>query len=107
MALTCTCTAVVQWHKHGFSGNCHLRRGFALQTLMKVWPDRPAFNILVTGAVFGALHTHYPVWGQVACAVRGLALGTVYLWLDRNLLVPITAHALANLVAILSRLNAA
>jgi membrane protease YdiL (CAAX protease family) len=85
---------------------CHLRRGFALQTLVKVWPDRPIVNALVTGAVFGALHTDYPVWGQVACAVSGVFLGFSYLWSDRNLLVPITAHSLLNLVAIITRLNA-
>jgi membrane protease YdiL (CAAX protease family) len=84
-----------------------MRRGFALQTLMMVWPDSPRLNLLVTGAVFGALHTHYPVWGRVACAVRGVVYGFSYLRSGRNLLVPITAHALANLCAATARLYAA
>jgi hypothetical protein len=73
---------------------------------MKVWPDRPVINTLVTAAVFGALHTDHPVYAQLGCAGAGVALGFSYLWSGRNLLVPITGHALRNLVAILSRLNA-
>src|SRR5436305_1745389 len=71
-------------------------RGFLYNALRRRWPR--AVALVVQAAVFGLLHT-FGFTHAVFAGVLGLLLGLIYDW-RRNLLTPVTVHALQNLAAV-------
>jgi membrane protease YdiL (CAAX protease family) len=71
-------------------------RGFILQTLVNFAPHLAPLHLLASSLQFAIAH-YASATSMLTFTVTGLLLGTSYLQSGRNLLVPITAHALVNL----------
>jgi membrane protease YdiL (CAAX protease family) len=57
--------------------------------------------LVLTSVWFGAAHMQYTLASKAAVAANGLCWGYHYLATGRNILVPICAHVVANLIAAL------
>lgn len=74
-------------------------RGYALPFLEQRWGTLAA--VLVTALAFGPLHWGNGVAGMLNAVVYGVLLAGIFLW-RRNLVAGTTAHALYNLLALLT-----
>ncbi len=55
--------------------------------------------VVLTGVVFGLLHSPQGLWGMVAIGAGGMALGWMFLG-AQSLLLPMVAHYIANIIQI-------
>jgi len=77
-------------------------RGFLMKRLAQVFGDgRAAWiaSLVLASALFGWGHTEQGVSGWIQEGLSGLALGILFLGTKRNLVVPIVAHGVSNMLA--------
>jgi membrane protease YdiL (CAAX protease family) len=70
-----------------------------LQKLLAGWLDSTVGAIALTSVVFGAAHLITPLYGILAAAVS-VYLGWLFVQYERNLVVPIVAHAMYDFLAL-------
>lgn len=75
-------------------------RGFALRSLLKFAPHE-GFAVMGAALLFGLAH-QLPVGETLTLTGLGVCLGYSYLGAGRSLLVPVVAHSLYNLLALVS-----
>jgi membrane protease YdiL (CAAX protease family) len=63
-------------------------------------PVLPAAGLLAaTGVIFGLMHSPQGLWGMAGAGLAGVLLGLLFLWAG-SLLLPMTAHYVANVVQV-------
>jgi len=70
-------------------------RGLLVRRLAELWGGEPRWwlAVVAAGVVFGLAHYAWGLMGVAQTAFMGVALGAAYLKFERNLWVPIVAHA--------------
>ena len=79
-------------------------RGFLITRISELAKDRKStsrFAIVFSSLIFGLVHSDWGLAGMVQASCMGLALGTSYLMVQRNLWVTILAHAYMDTILIL------
>ena len=79
-------------------------RGFLITRIIELAEDRKwtsRFAIVFSSLMFGLVHSDWGLAGMVQASCMGLALGTSYLIVQRNLWVIILAHAYMDTILIL------
>jgi membrane protease YdiL (CAAX protease family) len=77
-------------------------RGFLMKRLAQVFGEGQGAwvaSLLLASALFGWGHTEQGVSGWIQEGLSGLALGVLFLVTKRNLVVPIVAHGVSNMLA--------
>jgi membrane protease YdiL (CAAX protease family) len=78
-------------------------RGYALAQLAPL--TGTAWAVIISSVFFGLLHWAYGWWGMASSVVYGVIFALLFLWRE-NLVAPIIAHALHNLINTLMKQNA-
>ena len=79
-------------------------RGFLITRITVLGESRklvPSFAVVFSSLIFGLVHSDWGIAGMVQASCMGLALGTSYLVVKRNLWVTILAHAYMDTILIL------
>ena len=79
-------------------------RGFLITRIKELIENRKlaaSFAVVLSSLVFGLVHSDWGLAGMVQASCMGLALGTSYLIVKRNLWVTILAHAYMDTILIL------
>ena len=79
-------------------------RGFLITRITELGEGRKSacrLAVVFSSLVFGLVHSDWGIAGMVQASCMGLALGTSYLVVKRNLWVPILAHAYMDTILIL------
>lgn len=79
-------------------------RGFLITRIAELAENRKlvtSFAVVFSSLIFGLVHSDWGIAGMVQASCMGLALGTSYLIVKRNLWVTILAHAYMDTILIL------
>lgn len=79
-------------------------RGFMITRISELATGRKSaycFAVVLSALIFGLVHSDWGIVGMVQASCMGLALGTSYLVVKRNLWVTILAHAYMDTILIL------